>query len=241
MNLTGAVLLLALAPLIGGPVREPTADFAQAGLRDAARVSVDSTVWRQVQFDAARFDSVTASALREILSSAAERGLPTAPLINRALEGAARKASGTRILTVVREYSAALEQARTMLGTESTVQELEAGASALRAGIDPMIVASVRTTRPTGSAYVPLMVLTDLVIRGVPTSTARDAVTSIARMPKSDDALLGLQSTVAKNAVRGPGMAVDALRRYLRTTVPAIGPPPAPAALDRKPIRPPPS
>jgi hypothetical protein len=60
---------------------------------------------------------------------------------------------------------------------------------------------------------------------------------TIARMPRSDDALLGLQATVAKNALRGPGMAVDALNRYVRTTMPGNGGPPV--TLDRKPIRPP--
>ncbi len=240
MNIAGAALLVALGPLLGGRVGEPSGESAHQVTPAAVRLRVGSADWQQVQFDAARFDSVTANALREILDTAAERGLPTAPLINRALEGAARKVNGARILMVVREYSAALEQARTMLGFQSTVQELEAGASALRAGIDAIVVASVRATRPRGGADVPLMVLTDIVKRGVPTGTARDAVNSIARMPKSDDALLGLQSTVAKNAVRGPGMAVDALHRYVRITVPAIGPPSAPATLDRKPIRPPP-
>jgi len=109
----------------------------------------------------------------------------------------------------------------------------------LRSGIDPKVLVAIRATRPAGTAVMPLMVLTDIVRRGVPMATARDAVTSIARMPRSDDALLGLQVTVARNSVRGPGMAVDALNRYLRGTVQGSNPPSAPATGDRKPIRPP--
>ena len=192
-----------------------------------------------VQFDAARFDTLTASSLRALLDSAAEQGLPTAPLINRALEGAARRASGPRILQVVRAYAVALAQARNALGANTPVAELEAGATALRAGIDVGTLAAVRAARSPGTAVVPLMVLTDVVQRGVPQADARNAVTTIARMPKSDDALKGLQSTVAKNSGRGPGMAVDALNRYLRGTVNGATPSSAPATMDRPPIRPP--
>jgi hypothetical protein len=194
---------------------------------------------QQQQLDATRFDSVTVIALYALLDSAAQRGLPTAPLINRALEGAARKVSGSKIVAVVRAYAVALETARERLGPGTTMDELNAGASALRAGIDGDMLEAVRATRSPGGAVTPLMVLTDIVQRGVPAVTARDAVVSIARLPRSDDALQGLRSTVAKNSIRGPGMAVDALQRYLRGTVPGSNSPSAPATVDRKPIRPP--
>lgn len=193
----------------------------------------------QIQFDAARFDSITAVNLRALLIEAVSEGLPTGPLINRALEGAARKVHGSKILAVVRDHATAMMQARDALGEKTTAAELDAGASALRAGIDNASLAAVRTTRPVGQAVVPLTVLADIVSRGVPAKTARDAVTSIAKMPASDDALRGLQVTVAKNAIRGPGMAVDALNRYLKGTVLGANPPSAPATTDRKPIRPP--
>ena len=100
MTTSGVALLVVLGQLLAGAdstVATPT--FA----RDSARRAVmrDTTydgrgaqlacrigdcIRQQIQFDAARFDSVTASALRSLLDSAAERGLPTAPLINRALE-----------------------------------------------------------------------------------------------------------------------------------------------------------
>ena len=134
---------------------------------------------------------------------------------------------------------AALGQAREALGASSPVDELEAGASALRAGIDVNALIAVRAARPVGTAVYPLVVLTDVVERGVPQREARDAVTTIARMPKSDDALRGLQSTVAKNSGRGPGMAVDALNRYVKGTVNGANPSSAPATMDRPPIRPP--
>lgn len=193
----------------------------------------------KIQFDATRFDSITAVNLRALLEQAAAEGIPIGPLINRALEGAARKVHGSKILQVVRDHATAMMLARDALGENATAAELDAGAGALRAGLDNSALEAVRATRPVGYAVVPLTVLADIVIRGVPAKTARDAVTSISKLPSSDEALRGLQVTVAKNAIRGPGMAVDALNRYLKGTVPRANPPAAPATTDRKPIRPP--
>lgn len=194
---------------------------------------------RQLQFDASRFDTLTASVLRGIFEEAADRGIPTRPLILRALEGSARKVPGGRIIRAVRDLSDALATAKFALGDGTTPEELDPAAAAIRAGIDPRIVASVRTTRPPGTAVTALVVLTDLVARGVPPVTAREAVSTIARTPRSDDALLGLAATVAKNAQRGPGMAIDALNRYVRGT--GLGSPSTstPATPEKKPVRPP--
>ncbi len=226
---------LAAATLVAST---PT-DSAQSSVSLVA--SIDTVIFRdpQGQFDAARFDTLTANALRVLLEDAAAKGLPTAPLINRALEGAARRVSGTRILLVVRAHAVALADAKVALGDGSTVAELDAGATALRAGIDATTLGMVRSTRPAGTAVTALVVLTDVVRRGVPTSTAREAVTTIARIPRSDDALLGLQSTVAKNSQRGPGMALEALNRYVRSMVSGAVSPPTPTTSDRKPVRPP--
>lgn len=205
--------------------------FAVAMLRDDAQ---------QIQFDAARFDSLTALSLRSFLDSAAEQGIPTRPLYNKALEGAARKAGGAKIMQTVRDLAVALVQAREVLGANTPVSELVAGADALRTpGIKPDDLAAIRQTRPVGTAEIAIVVLTDIVKRGVPGPAARDAVSTIAKLPSSDASLQGLQLTVAKNAVRGPGMAVDALNRYLRGAASGATPSSAPATMDRKPIRPP--
>jgi hypothetical protein len=187
------------------------------------------------QFDASRFDSLTALNLRSIFDEAYDRGLPVRLLVNRALEGAARKVSGPRILKVVRDWSDALAAAKFALGEGTTEAELDAAATAIRAGIDPRTVASVRSTRPAGTAVTALVVLTDLVGRGVPSATAKEAIATIGKQPRSDDMLLGLMQTVAKNATRGPGMALDALNRYVRGTVSGA----APGTSAGKPVRPP--
>ncbi len=193
-----------------------------------------------VRFDPGRFDSVTAVALRGVLDSAAAQGLPVAPLLNRAYEGAARRVGGARLLAVVRAQWEALGDAREALGEDASVAELDAGATALRAGIDPRALQAVRTTRPPGEGVTALVVLTDLVRRGVPAATAREAVTTLARLPGADEALLGLQGVVARGAARNPDMAVQALQRYIRGTVPAPRAPAGGGPVMRPPTRPPP-
>jgi len=195
-----------------------------------------------VPFDATRFDSLTATTLRGLFEDAAEMGLPVRPLVNRALEGSARRASSERILRVVREFAAALYEARQLLGPGSTEGELDAAATALRAGVDERTLGAIRDMRPAGTAVTALVVVTDLVQRGVPAPQAREALTAVGRS-RPDDVLLGLQATVAKNASRGPGMAMDALQRYVRSNgtpgSSAGTPAPTPATPDRKPARPP--
>ena len=231
-----SVALALVAQMVG--VTAELLPLAEVGAAPQAPTSVDTQP--PVRFDVTRFDTLTAFSLQHLLDSVSAKGTPTAPLINRALEGAGRRVSGKIILQVVRAHAVALGQARDALGASSPLDELDAGAGALRAGIDVGTLTEVRAARPAaGTATIALVVLTDVVARGVPKADARNAVTTIARMPKSDDALKGLQSTVAKNSGRGPGMAVDALNRYLRTTVKAAPPSSAPATMDRPPIRPP--
>jgi hypothetical protein len=166
--------------------------------------------------------------------------LPVRPLVNRALEGAARRTTSERILRVVREHALALRDAKQALGDRSSDDELEAGAIALRAGLDRRALEMVRSSRARSPVVVPLVVLTDLVRRGVPAAIAQEAVATLGgRAPRADDTLLGLQATVAKNAQRGPGMAVDALNRYVKAVVVTAPEAAASTSSDRKPVRPP--
>jgi hypothetical protein len=231
-------LLLFVAQVAAAGVSPPPGDTIMAANVRAQSPVATAAKPSKVDFDSSRFDAPTATALRGLFDDALEMGLPVRPLINRALEGAARRMPGERILRVVREHAMALHQAKQALGARSGEDELEAAAIALRAGLDEGAVETVRASRATGQVVVPLVVLTDLVRRGVPVANASEAVTTLARQPRSDDVLLGLQATVAKNAQRGPGMALEALKRYVRANVipPAVA---APLPQERKPVRPP--
>src|SRR5437870_2517243 len=106
-------------------------------------------------------------------------GLPTEPLVQRALEGATKGAPGPLIVSAVQRLAADLGRAREALGPGTTPPELEAGAAALRAGAGPAVLTQLRRARRQTIA-VPLAVLTDLVASGVPVDSAAAAVLALA-------------------------------------------------------------
>ncbi len=115
-----------------------------------------------------------------MLDSARATGIPTEPLVDRALEGAAKGASDERILAAVRRLWAELGVARTAFGDSASAAELRAGASALRAGATRSDLETLRARRPNRPLIVAAGVLADLVAVGVPSDTAIAAVLALA-------------------------------------------------------------
>ena len=213
------VVALLLAFLVTDPTHVSVA-LAQRPLP----VGEDTILRPAQQFDVSKFDSATAVSLRAILDSAAVRGLPTAPLINLSLQGAARRVVGSRILAVVRAHASAMEDTRRIIGVRSSRSEIDACATAMRAGVDGGTMAQLREARTGSSIIKPCVIVTDLIQRGVPFATANNAVLVVSRWSRSDEALDELQTLVAKNQTRGgPTMAVEAIQRYLREAAPARG------------------
>jgi len=179
-----------------------------------------SPVVQPGRWDPTRFDSATAVGVKGWLDSATVHGLPYGPLYSNALMGSAMRASGKEIVNRTRLFFIALIDSRAALGERSTDSELATGAELLRAGMDGKALQSIREVRPTvGSALTALVVAADFVKRGIPTNQARDAVTALGRVSRSDEGLNAAQALVARNAERGPGMARDALDRYVKSYV----------------------
>jgi hypothetical protein len=150
-----------------------------------------------------RLDSTTASAVLQIIDSARARGLPTDPLIARALEGASRHIPGPRIVSVVRVYSQALFDSRKALGTHTKTDELVAGADVLLAGVRPKSLTEMRAARGSQPLTVPLVVLADLASRGVPPVDAAAAVLEMIESDAVDTEFFELQRNVASDITRG--------------------------------------
>ena len=125
-------------------------------------------------------------AIDAVLDSARAAGLPTEPLVDRALEGAAKGADPDRIVAAVRRLRDELALAYTALGPRSLEAEVVAGASALRAGARPEDLAYLRDLRADQPLTVAAATLADLVAVGVPVDTAVAAVIALAEA--SDDA-----------------------------------------------------
>jgi hypothetical protein len=166
---------------------------------------------------AARLDSATAAAVGEVVEEARAKGLPSDPLVARALEGASRQAQGPRIVAAVKNLAGQLESAREALGRQSTPAELMAGAVALAVGVPPDTLARLRASRPEGAVVVPLVVLTDLVTRNVPLETASAAVLAATRAQVRDRDLMRLRERIDHDIRSGasPGGATVLRTRSL--------------------------
>ena len=171
-----------------------------------------------------KLDPKTRSAVIAILDSARAASLPTAPLIDKALEGAAKKARGELIVSAVRSFATHLGQARTALGVASSESELIGGAQAIRAGIPVHQLERLRKARPGVQIATALTVVSDLVAREVPMDTALSVVANLVRAAASDDQLLGVRTAIETDIIAGlpPAVAAtsqgDALERTLANT-----------------------
>ena len=133
-----------------------------------------------------RLDAATRPAVAALVDSAGRALLPTEPLVQRALEGATKRASGELIVAAVRRFAVELGHARDALGSTASPAELSAGAAALRAGASPIVLARLRQARRE-PLTMPLAVLADLVASGVPVDSAAAAVLALAARARDAD------------------------------------------------------
>ena len=133
-----------------------------------------------------RLDAATRPAVAALIDSAGTALLPTEPLVQRALEGATKRAAGDVIVAAVRRLAVDLGHARDALGSTASSAELSAGAAALRAGASQTTLAELRRARRE-PLIVPLAVLADLVASGVPVDSAAAAVLALAARARDAD------------------------------------------------------
>jgi hypothetical protein len=135
------------------------------------------------------------------IAEARARELPPqaiAALENRALKFAARGVAPTDVERAVREHGARMIEARGAIqsgrSTPATGEEIDAGAEAMRQGVDGASVSALAKSAPSGrSLAVPLFVIGSLVERGLPADqalarvqerlTARATDRDLERMP----------------------------------------------------------
>lgn len=161
-----------------------------------------------------RLDSATALAVTHLADSVRRAGLPSEPLIAAALEGATRHAEADRILAAVHALAAALDTAQRTLGKRSADEELVSAAGALVAGVRPSALQDFRLARKRGSLAVPLVIVADLVARGIPSDTVVRVVAAALRGGMDDEALSAFRVSVGRDISdgRSPLQALQAHR-----------------------------
>jgi len=165
----------------------------------------------------ARLDKSTARAVQSEVDRARTEGLPTEPLVLKALEGAAKGASGRKITTAVRRHANALGVASRALGPATTEAELVAGAGAILAGAAADSLRSLRTARGDSSLVIPLVVISDLLARRVPAREAEEIVVGAWRAGMSTTDLLRLREGIHRDIQDGMEPSAAALRARATT------------------------
>ena len=184
------VLVLAcLAVFVG-----PSAGAQQQGVRGEGA----TPAWLTARLES-RLDPRTREAVERLIDSARAEGVPPEPLVDKALEGASKRAPADVLLRAVRGLAIDLAAARQLLGTGSLAGELSAGAGALRAGVDGNVLRRLRQDRPGQPLVVAIGVLTDLVSRGVPAPVASRSVLALTRAGMADERLLAFRRDVERD------------------------------------------
>lgn len=133
-----------------------------------------------------RFPASVAIRLDAIVDSALAEGLPTEPLILRALEGGAKGIPADRVQAALTRLHAALRRAKEALGGNTAASDLTTAAAALQTGLEPPRLVELRTLRGTRSLTLPLGAYLDLVARGAVSERAWAKVVELARRQAAD-------------------------------------------------------
>jgi hypothetical protein len=176
-----------------------------------------------------RLDAPTHAAIRAIIDSARAQGIPEAPLIEKMYQGAAMGADGPRIVVAVRNLAIEMASAHKALGTVATADEIKAAASAMHAGVPAVELGKMK--KQSGglrrSLALPFIVLTDIVSRGVPVTTAANAIRSLVGAGARDEDINKFQRDVKVDIDQGapPAAAAETRARGAVPTKPDTGKP----------------
>ena len=163
-------------------------------------------------------DPETFARVSKMTDSARAESLPVDPLIGVALEGAQRRAPGAKITAAVHDYLVALRGARGALGSDAVAAEIVSGAGVLLSGVPSDALHRIRVAGTRRPLTVPLVVLADLIARGVPKDTAARAIEAAARANARDDDYSALRRFVEQDILAGASPAAAAMLRVRSIT-----------------------
>lgn len=127
----------------------------------------------------ARMSTQAAAQFEQTVRATRERGLPTGPLVAKALEGMAKGIPGERVVVAVRGLADRLAQADAILSVRGkpAAVEVAAVADALQRGVPEDAVRRVhKDARPGESVALSVHALADLMDRGVPVAVGLEVI-----------------------------------------------------------------
>lgn len=182
-------------------------------------------------------DAKARVAVEREIARAQAKGLPTQPLIAKAMEGVTKQATGERIRVAVASQAKRLEQARALLAPSQSVAELTSGADALAVGVPAPMLKQLRAAWPVDrSVAMPLDVLTELVARGIPAKHALEQITALMKRGATPSQIASLGTSVQADVAAGlaPDAALEVRARGVMSLLPSPAAAASLAPTDRK-------
>jgi hypothetical protein len=152
-----------------------------------------------------------------VAADAAERGLPTSPIADKALEGWAKRAPAERILSVVQAFSTRMGDAQAALRGAGLAAPpggvIAAAADAMGRGMSASQVSTVVRAGPGADAAPALHVAAALSSQGMGMDQAVTVVSAAIRDGRSSDQILEMPS--AMRAMQAQGLPPTEIGRQL--------------------------
>jgi hypothetical protein len=162
-----------------------------------------------------RVDPRIRGAVAAIYDSLDREGIGAEPLIQYALEGTQKRGNPDVILAGVRRWASDLRRARRLLGPNATQFEVNAGAKALRAGVDERKLEQLRDWKSEQRYASALNTMAYIITIGVPADTASTILVNLALQGASEAQLRLLQDDVERDIGAGRPAGLAAVTRAL--------------------------
>lgn len=160
---------------------------------------------------AGRVSPEVAALVQQLATSAAARGLPTDPLIQKAIEGSAKGVPADRIAAAVRALAGQLDVSAAALRRAGPARPdtdaIAAGAFALNAGLsDTNVTDLARVSRPRHTEAATLRVAGTLAAMGVPAAQTVELVTQVLEAGGQSADVVALPAQVTAGVSHGQGV-----------------------------------
>lgn len=162
-----------------------------------------------------RVDPRIRGAVAAIYDSLSREGIGAEPLIQYALEGTQKRGNPDVILAGVRRWASDLRRARRLLGPNATQFEVNAGAKALRAGVDERKLEQLRDSKGEQRYASALNTMAYVITLGVPADTAANILVNLASRGVSEAQLRVFQDDVERDIGAGRPAGLAAATREI--------------------------
>ena len=170
----------------------------------------------------AGLDSATSAAIAPIIEQARSANLPLEPLYAKAREGQVQGVPAARIEVAVRAIAGRLQTANEALAPNASEPELSAAADAIKHGVPAETLRLMRKAGRDGSLAVPIGVLTQLIVRGIPVEQASVKIVDLLQRGAVSNHFIALDDRVRADVLAGkrPDESLDLRMRGIIPNLP---------------------